>query len=117
MNSALRHHIEPRQLRISIVVPDFISSELSGSNMASLSILQVEDTTLTRIELFRICLGHLAKTCDVNRMQTYTNLRKQYEKNGTRSMYNYKESYFAVEMASSSSHTTGQGTLVKAADN
>jgi len=55
-------------------------------------------TTLTRLEPFRLFSFKFGTSCknlcmrdEVNCIQTYMNLRKQYDRNGTRSMTNYTE--------------------------
>jgi len=78
-DSAPSHRVKATQDFLQNVVPDFISAEVWAPRSPDLNPL---DYSVSDI------LQELVYESDVNRMQTYMNLRKQYEKNGTKSMTN-----------------------------
>jgi len=96
----VRHHIEPRQLRIFLETLFLIWSLLKMG------------TTFTRLEPFRLfSLGRLAITCVWRVMSTVCKLTWTWESYKTnmeldRRPY-YKEGHVVVVKASSSSHKTG----------
>jgi len=124
--SALRHHIEPKQLRS--VFPDFISPKLSGSSVVSTLGWRVETTPELNPSDHSVWMSgnNFCARGDVSHMQTSMNLQYCNKTKIKQDRWtNYEKSNFAVEKASSSMHKTGWGPiqyvfsymLVKAVDN